>query len=352
MNLEDLGFDDWFRERAEGALQAGRDLARVTAVDRDRYLVAGERGEIRAEPAGRLLYAADSAAALPCVGDWVSVQYHSDGAAAIIHDVLPRKTLLRRKRAGKDVDYQLIAANIDTALVVQSCQFDFNVRRLERYLVVVREARIEPAILLSKTDLAEPDAVARMAAEIARSSGGAPVLPFSNATGEGMDLLLQLVRPGRTYCLVGSSGVGKTTLLNRLLGGGSFETDAVSATGEGRHVTARRQLIILPGGAMLVDTPGMRELGLLGAGDAVGDAFADIADLAAGCRFADCGHDGEPGCAVLDAVGSGGLDRKRYESYMKLAKESAFHDMSYVERRKKDKAFGRFIKKALKPGPR
>jgi len=352
VNLEDLGFDDWLRDLAGGTCVEGQAAARVTAVDRGRYLVAGENGEVHAELVGRFLYAAESAAALPCVGDWVCVQYHSGGTAAIIHGLLPRKTLLQRKRAGKDVDFQLIASNIDMAIVIQSCQFDFNVRRLERYLVVVNDAGIEPMILLSKTDLVTPDDVGRMTAEIRRAGVSAEILAFSNVTGAGMDRLVSILRPGKTYCLMGSSGVGKTTLLNRLIGGGTFETGAVSATGEGRHVTARRQLIILSGGAMLIDTPGMRELGMIAAGDAVDDAFTDIQSLAAACRFTDCSHTGESGCAVLEAVEKGELSRKRHQSYLKLAKESAFHERSYVERRKKDKAFGRFVKKVLKSKPR
>jgi ribosome biogenesis GTPase len=171
---------------------------------------------------------------------------------------------------------------------------------------------------------------------------------LSNLTGAGLGEFRALLAPGRTYCLLGSSGVGKSTLINRLLGREALDTKAVSGTGEGVHTTSRRQLLLLPDGAMLIDTPGMRELGLLGAGEGLDDAFAEIRAAAAKCRFADCTHAGEPGCAVLAAIADGSLDEERFRSYLKLRKESAFHDLSYAEKRHKDRAFGRFIKSVKK----
>ncbi len=348
MKLTALGFDSWFEERAGEFRQPGRHMARVTAVDRDAFLVRTEDGETRAELAGRLRLAIRSTVDLPCVGDWVCVQWPSSGGPAIVHAVLPRKTLLRRKCPGKTLDFQMIAANIDVAFIVQGCQYDFNVARLDRYLIMAAEGRIEPQIVLSKVDLLAPGQQEQLVEEIRGAGITAPVIPLSNATGSGLQEFRDRLAPGRTYCLLGSSGVGKTTLINRLMGRAELETKAVSGTGEGVHTTARRQLLVLECGAMLIDTPGMRELGLLGTSDGMGAAFRDIGDYSTQCRFPDCTHTQEPGCAVLAALESGELSDGRYQNYLKLRKESEYHDLSYLEKRRKDRAFGRFVKSALK----
>ncbi len=316
-------------------------------MDRGSYLVRDEAREIPAELSGRLSYRIESPADLPCVGDWVTVRYHNDDTEAIIQTVLPRKTFLRRKTAGQGIDYQMIAANIDTAFIVQSCHFDFNPHRLDRYLVMAADGKVEPVVVLTKTDLISQEQLDQMLAAV-RSATDASVLALSNVTGIGFDAFRKTLSPGKTYCLLGSSGVGKTTLINRLLGQDALQTNEVSATGEGTHTTSRRQLIVLGAGAMLIDTPGMRELGLVGATEGVETGFDEFATLAADCRFADCSHVHEPGCAIRAAVESGELSEDRYQNYLKLKKESEFHDMSYRDKRKKDKAFGRFIKSAKK----
>lgn len=347
MPLTDLGFDDDLRRKLEDLARPDLLPARITRVDRDRYLVRNETGEVQAEPTGRLLYSAASPQDLPCVGDWALVQYHNEGSLAIIHDLLPRTTFLRRKAAGAKVEVQMIAANIDTAFVVQSCDGDFNPRRLDRYLVMVREGRIEPVILLSKTDLADPQTVRRMLGEL--TSTGATAMGVSNTTGEGLEPLRKSLRKGKTYCLLGSSGVGKTTLLNRLLGREEFETQGVRETdGRGRHTTSRRQLTILENGALLIDTPGMRELGMIDAETGIEESFPEFHELSGQCRFTDCTHTVERDCAIREAVERGELDEERYRSFLKLMKESAFYGRSYAERREKDKQFGRMIHVAMK----
>jgi ribosome biogenesis GTPase len=348
VELTDLGFDSWFEEKRKERALPDCAIARVTRVDKDRYLVRNEHDEVQAEPTGRLLFSADSSEDLPCVGDWVFVQYHNDGTLAIIHDLFPRRTFLRRKSAGNKVEYQMIASNIDVAFIMQSCDLNFNLRRMERYLVMVREGHVEPVILLSKSDLVSAEELEERMSEIRNARINAKIIAFSSKTEMGLGVLKQALEKGKTYCLLGSSGVGKTTLLNHLLGREVFETNPVrEKDSRGRHTTSRRQMTILEGGALLVDTPGMRELGLMGAGAGIEDSFSDIHELSKSCRFNDCTHSVEVGCAILAAVRTGALTEARYQRYMKLIKESQFHEMTYVERRKKEKKFGRMVKTAM-----
>lgn len=349
MTRRELGFDEWFEAATAGLCPEGCGVARVIAVDRGSCSIRDEAGEAQAELAGRLLYAADGPADLPCVGDWVAARRYDDGMA-VIHLVLPRRTLLRRTAPGAACALQIIAANIDTAFLVQACGFDFNLNRLERSLVLAAEGGVEPVVLLTKTDLAAPGELEGLFAAL-RSATSARVMALSCASGEGLAELRQALVPGRTFCLLGSSGVGKTTLLNRLLGREALATGVVSGTGEGRHTTTRRQLVALEQGALLVDTPGMRELGVAGAEEGLAAGFAEIAALAAQCRYTDCGHQGEPGCAVRAAIERGELPKERFANYMKLRREAEFLAMSQLERRRKDKDFGKLVK-AVKKGLR
>jgi ribosome biogenesis GTPase len=315
--------------------------ARVIAVDRDLYTVRPTGGEdIQSRLAGRFRHEAEDATKLPCVGDSVAVEI--SGEVGLIHDVLPRDTVLRRKRPGKDIDFQLIAANIDVAFIVEGCDFDFNVRRLDRYLVVCGDGGIRPVIVLSKSDLVREDDLAGMIHRIRDAGIDADVLSISNVTGEGLGKLTDMLEPGLTYCLLGSSGVGKTTLINRLLGT-DYETQACSATGQGIHTTTRRQLIEMGNGAYLVDTPGMREIGILDADDGISESFSNIADLATQCRFSDCTHTHEPGCAVRGSVDEGEL-----ASYHKLVRENERNAQTYHERRQADRQFGKHCKVVMK----
>ncbi len=349
MELAEFGFDRWFADQARALCDPDLPVARVTAVDRGRYVVRDEHGEVSAELTGRYQHEAAGAEGVPCVGDWVCVRLHDGRSHASIHRLLPRRSFLRRKSPGRGVEFQMIAANVDVAFVTQACHFDFNLRRLERYLVMVREGRIRPVVLLTKTDLVDPGALEELLASARRAAGDVPVVPVSNATGAGLDEVRRLLQPGETCCLLGSSGVGKTTLINRLSGSAALETGRVSHTGEGRHTTTRRQLVVLDGGRLLIDMPGMRELGMLGVDEGVAEVFADVGQLAASCRFADCSHAREPGCAVRAAIERGDLAEEHLQSYLKLRRESAYHDMSHVERRRRDREFGRMTRAVLKP---
>jgi ribosome biogenesis GTPase len=349
MDLKDLGFDQWFQDKATQLQKPDCSVARVTAVNRDNYLVRNEKTEVAAELTGAFRFSAGSSLDLPAVGDWVFVQYCDADSFAIIRALFPRKSILRRKAAGRNIDYQMIAANIDLAFIIQSCDFDFNLRRLERYLVMANEGGIKSMVLLTKSDLIRPEELEHRTAAVRHSNIGCRVIALSNKTGFGLDEVRQVLEAGKTYCLLGSSGVGKSTLLNRLVGRDLFETNTVRVSdGKGRHTTARRQLTVLDQGAMIIDTPGMRELGNIGVSDAIDESFSDITELSNSCRFTNCTHTNEPGCALLEAVRNSELSEERYQSYLKLLKESEYHEMSYVEKRRQDRKFGQFIKTAMK----
>jgi|GEM_PF-14970 ribosome biogenesis GTPase len=345
--LRDLGFDEWFEEHGAEFSLDGCGVARISAVDRSSYLIKDETREVPAELSGKLAYHTESSVELPCVGDWVTAYYYNNDTAAIIHQVFPRKTFLRRKASGAVMAFQMIAANIDAAFIVQSCHYDFNPNRLERYLVMAADGHVDPIVLLTKTDLITQEELDQKRSTIS-SVTKARVIALSNVTGSGFEELQQTLSSGKTYCLLGSSGVGKTTLINRLMGRETFETKAVSNTGEGTHTTTRRQLIVLSQGAMLIDTPGMRELGIAGAGEGVDIGFGELVVLSEQCRYANCSHQHEPGCAVRAAVDRGEIPAGRYSNYLKLRKESAYYEMSSLDKRNKDKAFGRFMKSAKK----
>jgi ribosome biogenesis GTPase len=347
-SLSQYGYDRWLDGHVGELCGPEHRIARVIIVDRGRYVVGGERGNVAAELTGRFQFTAEATTDLPCVGDWVCVSYHGDDQFATVHAVLARKTVLRRKAAGKHVDYQLIAANVDIAFIVQSCHYDFNLRRLERYLVMVNDGRIEPVIVLTKTDLVGQEELNALISTVRNAGILARIIPISNVTSAGIDELKAVMGSARTHCLLGSSGVGKTTLINSLLDRPALKTNTVSLTGEGRHTTVRRQLIMLLNGSMLIDTPGMRELGLIAGGEGIDDSFSDLVSLAQNCRFSDCTHTSEPGCAILSALEQGEINPEHHRNYLKLKKESDFHEMSYVEKRKKDKQFGKFIRTALR----
>ena len=349
MKLEDLGFNDWFQKHLGNTRPLESSLTRVVAVNKEFYTIRNKEADIPAEVTGKLMYTAESSLDLPIVGDWVRVEYYNEYERAIIHEILPRKSLLKRKAAGKKIEYQSIASNIDVAFIMQSAEFDFNIPRLERYLTMVHESDIQPVILLSKCDLISSEDLENKIQTINVTNPGYIIIAFSNKSGEGLPDIHKQIKRGFTYCLMGSSGVGKTTLINKLIGEDIYATESVrEKDGKGKHVTARRQLIILEQGGLIIDTPGMRELGNIGVETGIQETFAEIFDMAKDCRFKNCTHTDEPDCAVTRAVQNRDLSATRYQNYLKIRKESEFYGMSYLEKRKKDKKFGKLCKEAMK----
>ena len=347
--LREIGFDEWFLDTVPPEHLEKFNLARVVAVHKDRYIVSSGAVDMQSELIGKIMFSASSPLDYPAVGDWVLASFFDENTFAIIHQILPRKSLLKRKTPGRRVDFQLIGANIDAAFIVQSLNENFNLRRLERYLVMVYESDIRPIILLSKSDLLSPEDTKSRIKDIHTIMPDLEVISFSNENQSGLDSLQEIMKPGLTYCLLGSSGVGKTTLINNLVGGQEYKTKTVSRKeSKGRHATTYRQLIRLDNGAMIIDTPGMRELGNFSIESGLGETFSEITDLSAGCHFGDCTHTGEKGCAVLEAVENGRLPDERYQNYIKMAKESAYNAMSYLEKRRKDRQFGKLIKTVMK----
>ena len=312
--LAALGWTDELEAAFTPHAERGFEPARVVAEHRGGYLVRGERDERLAHPRGKLRDD-EIFGGMPAVGDWVAV-CDAPGGRAAIEAVLPRRTRFSRKTPWLKAEEHVLAANVDTVLLLAGLDGDFNPRRLERYLTAAWDSGADPVVVLTKLDLLDDESTLVEAEAIAF---GVPVFAVSNVTGEGVDELRGLLRPAKTFVLLGSSGVGKSTLVNQLARRRLMPTADVRKDGRGRHTTRHRQLLVLPGGALLVDTPGLRELQVW-EGD-LDSAFADVAQLAAACRFADCVHQTEPDCAVKEALASGALDAERWASYLKLQRE-------------------------------
>jgi ribosome biogenesis GTPase len=326
LNLTDLGWNQDFEDKLKQInKQDNFQIARIAIEYKGMYKLYTEAGEVLAEITGNMRYNNQ----FPAVGDWVVIDLQDSKARAIIHDILPRKSKFSRKVAGDNTEEQIVAANIDTIFIVTSLNQDFNLRRLERYLTIAWNSGAKPVIVLSKADLCA-DAEAKKA-EVETVAFGVPIHIVSSLSGEGLDELEEYLETGYTVALLGSSGVGKSTIINQLMGSEKMEVDEIRINdGKGKHTTTHRELIVLETGGIVIDTPGMREIQLWDGNEGIKESFEDIETLAQNCKFNDCQHDSEPGCAVKEAIEQGDLTEKRLESYRKLERELLF-----IERKKK-----------------
>lgn len=342
-SLRSLGFNDWCRENYS-TCDKNVSFARIIEVNRSNYRISNGIRESIAELSGKFLFHAENSLDYPTVGDWVLVQLF-DTSNGVIHSLLPRKSVIKRLDPGKSVEFQLIASNIDYAFIVQSVNANFDINRLERFLVMVNESGITPIILLSKTDLITTEQLGQITEQLMQYREQYEIIPISSLTGDGLGELRDSLRSGKTYTLLGSSGVGKTTLLNGLIGKQLFEVKEIREKDDkGKHTTTKRQLACLDSGAIFIDTPGMRELGNFDIGSGIEKTFDRIQYFTSQCRFNNCTHTTEKGCALLKAVENGDISKEQYNNFIKIQKEAAFYEMSAYDKRQKDKKF----KKALK----
>ncbi len=348
MTLTDLGLTNVISSYLEANNLSDFAIGRVTQEHRERYVVSTGDIEYDAEITGNLRFSASSRADFPAVGDWVAMTLYDSGLA-IIHKILPRKSTLERQTVGKFGEIQIISTNIDVAFIIQSINNNFSINRLERYLSICYASNIEPVLVVSKIDLSTEEEVSSVIKELKTRNKKIKYILLSNITKQGLDQILDLLQKGKTYCVVGSSGVGKSTLINNLLNKDMLRTGQISqSTNKGKHVTEHRQLFVLENGGIIIDTPGMKELGMTDNSEGIKSTFQDIFDLALKCKFPDCTHFDESGCAVIEAINEGIVDIESFDNFQKLRKESQRFETTVAEKRKKDKVFGKMIKNYYK----
>jgi ribosome biogenesis GTPase len=344
MLLENLGYSVELENYRKEQNLDSFGIGRVISEHKERYIVKTGEGEFEGEVIGNLRYRANDRSDFPGVGDWVAISSYDEGKV-LIHAVYPRKSVLERAAVGKYGEKQIIATNIDTALIIQAPDRDFNLNRIERYLTICLDAGIAPIIVLNKIDLATSEEVEKTLKQVQDRMKGVPVIALSNITRDGYDQLLVKLIKGHTYCLLGSSGVGKSTLINNLCNQSNMKTDAISETTQrGKHVTSHRHLFLLDNGALMIDNPGMREVGIADASEGLDEVFSDIEKLSQQCRYNTCTHVHESGCAVLQAVEEGLIKRSSYDNYLKMLKEKAHFESDLMDRKRKDKNLGKVLK--------
>jgi ribosome biogenesis GTPase len=348
MNLTDLGYNTELEMYVRDNNLIDFTLGRVTQEHRERYIVSTGDDEYDAEITGNLRFTALTRSDFPAVGDWVTMIVY-DSNMAVIHKVLPRKSVLERQSVGKTGEKQIISANIDAALIVQSIDNNFNINRLERYLTICYSSGIEPVLIISKIDLVDDNGIESVKRELSTREKKIKSILFSNTSLEGLDQILELMQKSKTYCVVGSSGVGKSTLINNLMKKNVLKTAPISqSTNKGRHVTSHRELFVLDNGSIIIDTPGMKELGITDNLNGIKTTFEEIFNMTLKCKFPDCTHTKEAGCAVLDALDKKNIDEESLENFRKIQREQQRFQTSVADRHKKDMEFGRLIKSVLK----
>ncbi len=352
MKLHDIGLLPEFEQSLLNNNINISEIGRVVAEHKERYSVAMQDGIVDAEITGNMRFAAESREDFPSVGDWVVLTGY-DPEFAIIREILPRTSLLSRQAVGQYAEVQLIATNIDYAFLVQAVDRDFNINRFERYLSLCYNGKVTPIILLTKTDLIGTTELDEIIQSVRERIKDVDVLAVSNETSEGIDILLDKMENGKTYCLLGSSGVGKSTLLNTLMGEEVMKTSSLSeSTNKGRHTTSHRELILLQNGSIIIDTPGMREVGVVNQEQGIETTFDWLYTYSEHCKYRDCTHTNEKGCAVIEAVEAGEINRKSYENYLKMERESAHFEASSADKKRKGKSLAKIIKDMHKIDPK
>ena len=344
MTLADVGYNETISTYVNEHNTNGFTVGRVISEQKERYLVFTDTGEYEAEITGNLRFSAQGREDFPAVGDWVFVTLY-DNNFAIINSIVPRYSIIKRRAIEKKGEVQIIATNIDYAFIIQAVDRDFNINRLERYLTICNSSKIQPVIILSKTDLINELRINEILDSIKTRIKNVPVIAISNETQKGYEAIKKIIKKGKTYCMIGSSGVGKSSLLNNLSGKALMRTDIISqSTNKGKHITSHRELIILENGGILIDNPGMREVGIADTACGLEITFDMIVSLSINCKFKDCTHNSEIGCCVVEAVEKGEIDKASYENYLKMEREKEHFESTIAEKRKKDKEFGKIIK--------
>jgi ribosome biogenesis GTPase / thiamine phosphate phosphatase len=344
MTLTDLGLTDEITSYIKKNNLSDFAIGRVTQEHRERYIVSTGENEFDAEITGNLRFSANSRTDFPSVGDWVTMTIY-DSCLAIIHKILPRKSVLERQSVGKSGEKQIISANIDIAFIIQSLDNNFNINRLERYLTICYAADIEPILVISKIDLSTEIDIRNAISKLELRDKKVKYILLSNLTHQGLDQILEVIQKGKTYCVVGSSGVGKSTLINNLLKKNILKTGQISqSTNKGRHITDHRELFVLENGGIIIDTPGMKELGMTDNMEGIKTTFQEIFELSLKCKFPDCKHIEETGCAVIEALDNGTIDKDSFDNFIKIQNEQQRFQTTIAEKHKKDKVFGKMLK--------
>jgi len=348
MNLLDLGLTKELSAYLKDQNNSDFKIGRITQEHRERYTVSTGDIEYEAEITGKLRFTANSRIDFPAVGDWVIMNSY-DSDFAIIHTILPRKSVLERQAVGKAGEKQIISSNVDYAFIMQSIDNNFNINRLERYLTICYSSNIEPVLVISKIDLSTEKEILSAIRDLEIRDKKVTYILLSNLTQKGLEQILNFIQKGKTYCVVGSSGVGKSTLINNLLKKNFLKTNEISqSTNKGKHRTEHRELFVLENGGIIIDTPGMRELGVTDNIEGLQTTFQDIFSLALKCKFSDCKHVNEKGCSVIEALQNGSIDNDSFDNFRKILKEQERFQITIAEKHKKDKQFGKMAKEIVK----